>query len=196
MRRSRRHLVRWIAATLMAGVLVAGACSSGSDDDGTAGDGTVDDGADSSTPAADVTDDSLGTDADGLADVPISVFDLEVGTCFDDPAFAADEPGTIGETVAVQCFEPHDAEVYAIVSYTSGPEADFPGEDIVQDRAEDECFDRFEDFVGIAYEDSRLDIATIWPTEDSWEQGDREATCVVFDVANQKLEGTMDGAEL
>ena len=153
---------------------------------------------DDSTPdveADDTTDDSVGSETTS-AELPISIFELEPGTCFDDPAFAADGSSTIGETTAVQCFEPHDAEVFAVVFFTQTDADDYPGEEAVQDYADDQCFDRFEDFVGIRYEESALDIATIWPTEASWAEGDREAVCSVFHVENQKLEGTMDSAEV
>jgi hypothetical protein len=175
----------------LAVLLALGGCSSGDAEDAEA---IVQQ--DDSTPDTEATtDDSVGTESTD-AELPISVFELEVGTCFDDPAFAADESSTIGDTTAVQCFDPHDAEVFAVVAFTQTDEDDYPGEEAVQDYADDQCFDRFEDFVGIPYEESALDIATIWPTEDSWAEGDREAVCSVFHVENQKLEGTMDGAEL
>jgi len=180
-----------LAATIL---LTLTGCSAGEADDAEA---IVQDASDDSTSASDPTTDDSVSDAGTTAadELPISVFELEVGTCFDDPAFAAEDASTIGETIAVQCFDPHDAEVYDTVAYTQSADDAFPGEDAVQGYADDRCFDRFEAFVGIPYAESRLDIATIWPTEQSWGQGDRQAVCVVFDLAHQKLEGTMDGAE-
>jgi hypothetical protein len=199
MRRSTRARRSAVAGCLapLALLLALSGCASGDAEDAEAIVGQED-----STPEtteAVTTDDSVteaGTGTTAADELPISVFDLELGTCFDDPAFAAEESSTIGETTAVQCFDPHDAEVYAIVPYTQTDEDAYPGEEAVQDYADDQCFDRFEDFVGIPYEESALDIATIWPTEDSWSQGDREAVCSVFHVENQKLEGTMDSAEV
>jgi hypothetical protein len=192
--RNRRELGFSAGTFLLAVVLLAApACRSGDGDDAeaivqttTTTDGEA---ATTTVPGA-----GTGTSVEGAED--ISVSDLEVGTCFDDPAFAADDTTTVSETTEVQCFDPHDAEVYAIVRYTQDQDDPHPGDEAVQDYADDQCFDRFEDFVGVPYEESALDIATLWPTEDSWDAGDREATCAVFHVEHQKLEGTMDGAEL
>lgn len=100
------------------------------------------------------------------------------------------------ETTVVDCELPHDAEVFAVVRQGDADDAEFPGEDALRDQADEECFSRFEDFVGIAYEESVLDIATLWPTEGAWEDGDRTITCVVFHVENDDLEGTMEGAAI
>jgi hypothetical protein len=185
------------AAALLLGLallgLLASACSSGDADDAEAIVETTSTTADGTTTTT-VGGAGTGTAAEGAED--ISVADLEVGTCFDDPAFAAQDTSTVTETTEVQCFDPHDAEVFAVVRYTQGPADEYPGEEAVQEYANDQCFDRFEDFVGTPYVESQLDIATLWPTEDSWDDGDREATCAVFHVEHDKLEGTMDGAEI
>lgn len=195
MRRTTRRGQIAVASGLVALplLLALAGCSSGDAEDAEAI--VQQDDSTPSNPDDSTTDDSVGTGPAAGDELPISVFELELGTCFDDPAFAADEASSIGETTAVQCFDPHDAEVYAIVAFPETAAEDYPGEEDVQDYAEGECFDRFEDFVGIPYADSRLDIATIWPTEPSWEEGDREATCVVFDITHLKLEGTMDSIE-
>jgi hypothetical protein len=192
--RNRRDLGFGAGTFVLALVLLAApACSSGDADDAEAivQTSTTTDGDASTTtvPGA-----GTGTSVEGAED--ISVSDLEVGTCFDDPAFAADDTTTVTETTEVQCFDPHDAEVYAIVRYTQGPSDPYPGSEAAQDYADDQCLDRFEDFVGTPFEESALDIATLWPTAGSWDRGDREATCAVFHLEHQKLEGTMDGAEL
>lgn len=194
-----KALVRWIAAAALVTGLAA--CSSGDPEDvPDVGTSSADDSSPDASGAG--TDDSTPSGSDdsvpgGDEETAISVFDLTVGTCFNDPAFRGEAvEGRISEATEVQCFDPHDAEVYAIVRFTQGEGAEFPGRAAVQEFADEECFDRFEGFVGIPFEESRLDIATLWPTGASWEEGDREATCVVFDINNQKLEGTMDGAEL
>jgi hypothetical protein len=193
----RMHGRRGLGAVALAAasLLLLGACSSGDPDDAEAVVQTTTSTTDA--PAEDPAE-TPGAGTGTTAEDPeaISIFELEVGDCFDDPAFAGEGTSTTDETTLVQCFDPHDAEVYAQVRYTQGPDADFPGEEALEDYAAEQCFDRFEPFVGIAYADSRLDIGTIWPTEDSWSQGDREALCVVFDIEHNKLEGTMDGAEL
>jgi hypothetical protein len=178
---------------LLALLALLAACSSGDAEDAEniVEQTTTTEAEDTSTTLPDA---GTGTTAEGAEE--IAVTDLEVGDCFDDPAFASAETSTVRRTTLVQCFDPHDAEVFAAVRYTQGEDADFPGEEAVQDYAGDQCLDRFEDFVGTPYVESRLDVGTVWPTEESWEQGDRGALCVVFHVEHQKLEGTMDGAEI
>jgi hypothetical protein len=173
-------------------LLVLGACSSGDAED-------AENIVESTTTTADdtgTTDDAAGTGTTADDPEQIAISALEVGDCFDDPAFASTETTTASETTLVQCFDPHDAEVFAAVRYTQGLTADFPGEEAVQDYAGDQCVDRFDDFVGTPYVESRLEVGTVWPTEESWEEGDRSALCVVFDAEHRKIEGTMDGAEI
>jgi hypothetical protein len=115
-----------------------------------------------------------------------SVFDLEVGDCFDDPT----ESGEISEVPIVDCADPHDNEVYAAFDYDGDS---FPGDDAMSTAADDGCQDRFEDFVGIAYLDSALYVTHLVPTSDSWDSGDREIICVLYEP-NEKLTGSMEGA--
>ena len=49
------------------------------------------------------------------------VFSLPVGTCFDDQ----DEAEAISSVPAVDCSEPHDNEVFALIDYTETDE--YPG---------------------------------------------------------------------
>jgi hypothetical protein len=54
----------------------------------------------------------------------------------------------------------------------------------------EQCLDRFTGFVGIAYEVSELDILTLYPTQESWRQNDREVVCAVYDMNNTQLVGS------
>jgi hypothetical protein len=116
-----------------------------------------------------------------------SVFTLEVGTCFDD----TDET-EISSVPEVECIEPHDNEVFAVFDYT---ETDtFPGSDAMNAAATDLCIARFQDYVGVAYADSPLEVFTIIPTEASWESGDREVICSLYNSNFTKLTGSMRGS--
>jgi hypothetical protein len=115
-----------------------------------------------------------------------SVFDLSVGDCFDDPAAG----GEISSVDAVDCAEPHDNEVYALYDYDGDS---YPGVDAMGAAADEGCEARFEDYVGIAYLDSELFYTHLTPTQESWDDGDREIVCVLYEP-NTKLEGSMEGA--
>lgn len=114
-------------------------------------------------------------------------FDLQVGDCFDDPAVDQE----VQSVTAVPCAEPHDAEVYAEFEL---PDGDFPGETEVSEAGGQGCYDRFEEFAGIAPEASTLSVFYLQPTEDSWEGADdRQITCAVIDEAGPTT-GSLEGA--
>ena len=57
------------------------------------------------------------------------------------------------------------------------------------------CGPAFDTFVGLAYEDSTLDIYQLFPTEDTWEQlDDRLISCLIYDPSNPEVTGTLAGA--
>jgi hypothetical protein len=121
----------------------------------------------------------------------VDAFQMRVGDCFDDGStFTSEE---VDSVPGVPCTEPHDNEVYAVfdVGMTT-----FPG-DSMADVAQEACLERFESFVGKDYESSALDIATLYPTSESWHgQNDREVICAVYDVDAKKLTGSVQGLAL
>lgn len=116
------------------------------------------------------------------------VFTLQVGDCLND--------GEIGETVTavptVPCVEPHDSEIYA--SYILGDTA-FPGIDTIVQEADAACLTGYTDFLGIDYLESRYDFSYYHPTESSWEGGDREILCLVYDPSGEQLTGSLEGVQ-
>ena len=59
------------------------------------------------------------------------------------------------------------------------------------------CLARFEAFVGRDYDSSSLDIATLYPSHDTWHgQNDREVVCAVYDIDAKKLTGSVKGSAL
>jgi hypothetical protein len=114
-----------------------------------------------------------------------SVFELEVGDCFDDPP-----SGEVSSVSAVDCAQPHDNEVYALYDYDGDS---YPGEEAMSSAADEGCESRFEDFVGIAYLQSDLFYTHLTPTQESWDDGDREVVCVIYEPG-EKLTGSMEGA--
>ena len=122
----------------------------------------------------------------------IDAFSLRVGDCFDDSAFSAvAEADEVQSLPGVPCADPHDNEVYAVFNVDMQT---FPSEDELSLLAFDRCYDRFESFVGRDYESSQLDILTLYPTKESWQQmNDREIVCAVFDVDANKLTGSAEG---
>ena len=121
----------------------------------------------------------------------VDAFQVRVGDCFDDgSAFEGDE---VNSVAGVPCSKPHDNEVYAVFDVA---EQSFPGEALAG-MVHEGCLERFEGFVGKDYDSSSLDIATMYPSRESWQQqNDREVICAVYDVEAKKLTGSMKGTRL
>lgn len=112
-----------------------------------------------------------------------NVFDLEVGQCFNDP----DSFDEVANVDIVDCEEPHDNEVYHLFDLADGS---YPGLDAVESDAVDGCLAAFEPFVGRDYQTSELDIRYLYPTPDTWDDGDREIVCALFDLSGAQMTGT------
>ncbi len=119
----------------------------------------------------------------------VDAFEIREGDCFDD----ASSMDSISSLPAVPCTEPHDNEAYAVFDVSL---SEYPGEDAMWEMAYDSCMDRFEGFVGKPYEESALDIFTMYPSPDSFRQNDREVVCAVFDMNANKLVGSAEGRAL
>jgi hypothetical protein len=122
-----------------------------------------------------------------------NVFELAVGDCFDDGDLSLGELEEVGEVPLVECSEPHDNEVYAIVAVDGEV---FPGEQAIQTQADESCLDAFDPFVGLDYESSALDFGWLVPTADSWELGDRVVACFVYRLDLEKVSGTLQGSSI
>jgi hypothetical protein len=105
----------------------------------------------------------------------------DVGAC-------VDLSGSGGQVTVVDCEEPHDAELYAVVDVAGvglagAEDAPYPGREAVIAVAEEVCTARFEPHVGRAHADSSLDASFLVPTEGTWSIGDRTIACLVEDPA-------------
>jgi hypothetical protein len=164
-----RGVLTAAARQLLAALVVLAACSGDDDDAGT------------STTRTTVVR-STGEEAP-----------LEVGDCGDVPRVRVGGPLDPASVDIVPCTRPHDVEVAAVFDHPLGGDSEFPGEAAVDGFATDECLQRFEEYVGIAYEDSTLDVAYVAPGEDGWDDGDRRIACVLYHVDFEPLTGSVRG---
>lgn len=118
-----------------------------------------------------------------------TAFDLEAGDCFDKP----EDTTAIGSVDTIDCDKAHDNEVYLVEDLPNGNGEDFPGAAGVNEGARERCLEEFEGFIGEPYETSRFDIFTITPSEETWNDGDREFVCAVFDINGEQTTGTAEG---
>jgi hypothetical protein len=125
----------------------------------------------------------------------VSAFDLEVGDCFEDPAGIGSETGaTVVDLGVVPCDQPHDNEVFGLVELEGGDD-EFPGDATVSEQGRAGCLAKFEPYVGLDYETSTLDFdALLTPTEETWNAGDREVVCGVYNVDLSPLTGSVKGS--
>ncbi len=115
----------------------------------------------------------------------VSAFDVTVGDCFGDPG--EDE---VSSLEALPCTEPHDNEAYHLADFPAGPDEPFPGEEEIDAFAEETCVAAFEDYVGLSFDESVLQVTYLQPTEGTWEDGDREVVCTLYSDDGQ-LTGSM-----
>lgn len=121
----------------------------------------------------------------------IDAFSLRVGDCYDDSDGYSDQ---VDSLPGVPCADPHDNEVYAVVSVDL-PE--YPGDDAMGDIAYDKCMDKFSSFVGKDYDSSTLDFYPMYPSSESWSRkDDRDVVCAVYHMELEKLEGSVKGLGL
>ena len=112
-----------------------------------------------------------------------SVFEVAVGDCMTDSG-----SGSVTDLPVVPCEEPHVGEVFHTFDV---PGDDFPG-DFTQ-AEEEQCLPAFQEFVGMAYDQSALVYTTLTPTSQSWADGDREVVCIIQDPAGNTT-GSLQGA--
>ncbi len=113
------------------------------------------------------------------------VFSIQVGDCLNDASVS----GNVSEVPFTPCSEPHDSEAFATFQLSGDS---FPGDDSVQQQADQLCYDAFGDFTGVEWESSIYDYSYYIPTQDSWEQlGDREVLCTIYDP-NGQTTGTLE----
>lgn len=121
---------------------------------------------------------ALGLSIAGCGVLGGSVPTAEVGECTNVADLEGDENGELTEIPTVDCSEEHDAQFYGTFTIEGD---DFPGQTEINTQADDGCLERFEDFVGIPFEESALMYGHLAPNEQSWDQSnDREVLCVAW----------------
>lgn len=125
---------------------------------------------------------------DIVSEGQIDSFSIQQGDCFNNTGATE-----LTSLPAVPCADPHDNEVYAVFDIEMPT---YESEDATFALAVEACLGRFDSFVGKAYEESQLDVLTLYPTVESWGDGDREIVCAVYDVNGEKLVGSAAGLGL
>ncbi|MBX9471731.1 septum formation family protein [Microcella sp.] len=126
-------------------------------------------------------------DASVLDDDEVPFAELTVGMCVND----ADLGDFLWGLPVVDCDEPHDSEIYEIVDLPAG---DYPGDDTVYALSDELCFQAFEAYVGLPYDESELYFLFYSPDKRSWGVDDRAVVCTLYDPDGQ-IEGSARGSQ-
>jgi hypothetical protein len=119
----------------------------------------------------------------------VDAFEIRAGDCFNDTS-ASNEVSTLP---GVPCSDPHDNEAFAVIELNA---ASYPEGDAMVQLAHESCLEHFDSFVGKDYQSSSLEILTLYPTAEGWQQNDREVVCAVYDMDATKLVGSVKGLAL
>ena len=118
----------------------------------------------------------------------LSANDLRVGDCFDLKDPDAEE---VGDVAAQPCTEAHEYEVFYVGLLAEGS---YPGEQALTEFVIDNCEPAFGTYIGTAYLDSQLDFSWLYPSDDSWDDGDRSIQCAAYDPRNTRLTSSLRGS--
>ena len=125
----------------------------------------------------------------------LDVFTIAPGDCFFDDALAGltvDEQSETSSVAAVPCAEEHTFEAYHEFTL---PEGEYPGAEVVEEKAYAECETAFAEFIGVPYEESVYEYSFYSPSSDTWQyQDDRLVSCVASTAEYDRLTGSLEGA--
>ena len=118
----------------------------------------------------------------------LAASDLRVGDCFDlkDP-----EAEEVGDVTAIPCTSEHEYEMFFSGTMPEGP---FPDDKGFVDWLDTNCVPAFGSYVGLAYEESELDIFWLQPTGEAWADGDRSIQCAVYHPRIHRLTESLKGS--
>ena len=118
----------------------------------------------------------------------LAVNELRIGDCFDPKDIDAEEAD---EVDARRCDEKHQFEMMAVGTMRDGT---YPTDEEFESFVGSVCVPAFDEYVGLAYEESRLDVFWYFPLEEGWSDGDHVVQCAVYDPLNSELTGSLRGA--
>ena len=113
----------------------------------------------------------------------VTAMDVKVGDCLRE--IPDDTRVLTVNTVA--CEETHAGEVFSVLMM---PEGDFPGQPAIEKYA-DKCSPELESYAPDALTDDSVQLYVLYPTAETWEQGDRAVTCIA--TLDPPRTGTLKG---
>ena len=100
----------------------------------------------------------------------VSATEVKAGDCLKElPA-----SGLVITVDTAPCGEPHTGEIFSVMKM---PEGDFPGQFAIEEY-QNKCAPELAKYSPEAAEDPDVGLFVLYPSEDSWGQGDRTVTCI------------------
>jgi serine/threonine-protein kinase PknK len=184
-------------------LLVALGGGGGDDDDdagadtGTTTGGVVTSAPDGGTQPVDTASSAVDTTttAAPVDDVPVQ--EVAPGQCFGvDDATVVDQ--ALVAVVPRDCSEPHVFEVFANEVIRDDAGAEYPAgvpypADTARATVEDTCLRAFAPYAGFSYDSSEWQINFVFPSPDTWLEGDRTIVCLVAAPSNAVRDSSIRG---
>ncbi|MBO30899.1 MAG: hypothetical protein CL439_05750 [Acidimicrobiaceae bacterium] len=123
---------------------------------------------------------------------PVNLHDLDQGDCFNMYAWVSNDRH-IELNTHVPCNGPHQFEIYRLVQHPARNGAVWPGDEEMTAFAVSQCYESFEEFVGIIYELSELEINYLTPNRTNFEHEIaqfRGVHCYLFQDDGSELLGS------
>jgi hypothetical protein len=96
--------------------------------------------------------------------------------------------GTLVQIVPkTDCSQPHAGEVYAVLTM---PDGEYPGQSTI-DEWQNKCPGELESYSADAATDDSIGVFVLYPTSETWAQGDREIVCMA--TTEDKRSGSIKG---
>lgn len=116
-----------------------------------------------------------------------SAGDLRVGDCIDLPA----RSDSISEVQHRPCADPHDAEVFAVLTHPAPNGAPVLTQTETNSYLEQNCLSAFDLYTGQDFRtEPDHDIGWFYPTASSWAEGNRTFTCYLARLDQAKMTGS------
>lgn len=126
----------------------------------------------------------------------VNLHDLTAGQCFNRYSWFQAERHIEFDTV-VPCELPHQAEIYLHVQHPARTGAPWPGDREMESFARTQCYEAFDEFVGVIYELSELEIGWLIPSRTDFEHDVaqfRGVHCFVAHADGDDLIATAQGS--
>jgi hypothetical protein len=109
--------------------------------------------------------------------------DLKVGDCITDVPTSS----RVMTLPTIDCSKPHGGEVYAVLTM---PDGNYPGTSVI-DEWQNKCPEELQSFSPDAMTDESVGVFVLYPTQETWDQGDRSVQCIA--TLTPKRSGSLKG---